>query len=108
VLHPEAIPTALATTPSSIDPRGLLTFGLAGLGLFVIAWLIVKGRGEQFPSGLGYLGYLSALLLVVLYFARLILLNPANPLVLGTALVSGFLVNPLWYLWLGIVLLRNR
>ena len=96
----------LANSPNSIDPRGLLTFGLAGLGLFVIAWLI--GRGKQFPRGLGYLGYLAAVLLIVLYLARLILLTPTNPLILGTAVLSGFIVNPLWYIWLGVTLLRGR
>ncbi len=37
--------------PSQIDPRGMLTFGVAGVGLWVIAWLILR-RG-QFPRGLG-------------------------------------------------------
>ncbi|MBI1879024.1 MAG: hypothetical protein HYR94_12535 [Chloroflexi bacterium] len=36
--------------PSQIDPRGLLTFGIMGLALFVIAWLI--GQGQEFPKGL--------------------------------------------------------
>src|SRR6266571_3031083 len=88
VLHPETVPAAIASTPvaSAIDPRGLLTFALTGIGLFVIAWLI--GRGRQFPRGLGYLGYLAAVLLIVLYLGRLILLNPANPVILGAAVLS--------------------
>jgi len=108
VLHPETVPAAIASTPvaSAIDPRGLLTFALTGIGLFVIAWLI--GRGRQFPRGLGYLGYLAAVLLIVLYLGRLILLNPANPVILGAAVLSGFIVNPLWYVWLGVTLLRGR
>jgi hypothetical protein len=92
--------------PSQIDPRGLLTFGVAAIALFVVAWLI--GKGRQLPIGLSYLGYLSALLLIILYLARLVILDPANPIILGPALLNGFLVNPAWYIWLGIILWRGR
>jgi hypothetical protein len=34
----------------------------------------------------------------------LIILDPKNPIVLVDALLSGFIVNPVWYVWLGIVL----
>ncbi len=107
---PTSIPTdlapALATLPSQIDPRGLLTFGVAGIALFVVAWLM--GRGTQFPGGLGYLGYLLAILLVVIYLARLIILDPAHPVLLVPVLLAGFLVNPVWYIWLGVALWRER
>ena len=92
--------------PSQIDPRGLLTFGVAAIALFVVAWLI--GKGRQLPIGLSYLGYLSALLLIILYLARLVILDPANPIILAPALLNGFLVNPAWYIWLGIILWRGR
>ncbi len=101
-LHPETLSAALANAPSSIDPRGLLTFGLTGLGLLVISWLI--GRGNTFPKGLSYLGYLVALLLIVLYIARLIILTPSSQVIAIPALLSGFIVNPIWYVWLGFVL----
>lgn len=106
---PDAMPSdlaaALATVPSQVDPRGLLTFGVAGIALFAVAWLM--GPGQHFPRGLGYLGYLLALLLVVIYVGRLTLLNPANPLLLVPILLTGFLVNPVWYIWLGLVLWRD-
>ena len=101
-INPTTANVALANLPSAIDPRGLLTFGIAGLGIFVIAWLMA--RGGQFPRALSYLGYLLAVLLVVLYLGRLIILDPNNPIVLVDALLSGFIVNPVWYVWLGIVL----
>jgi len=92
--------------PNPVDPRGLLTFGVAGAALFVVAMLIT--RGGQFPRGLGYLAYLSAILLVVLYLGRLIFFDPTNPVVLVPALLNGFLVNPALYIWLGLALLRGR
>lgn len=37
-LHP---PASINTNlPNSIDPRGLLTVGIVGLGLFLLAWLM--------------------------------------------------------------------
>jgi len=101
---PESLP-AVANLPSQIDPRGLLTFGFSGIAVFVMAWLIV--RGGAFPKGVGYLGYLSAVLLIVLYLGRLIVLSPTSPFILVPALLSGFIVNPAWYVWLGVELRRS-
>jgi len=99
-------PPPIPDLPNPVDPRGLLTFGIAGVALFVVAWLIL--RGGQFPRGLGYLAYLSAVLLVALYLGRLIILEPTNPVILVPALLNGFLVNPTLYIWLGLALLRGR
>ncbi len=95
-----------ADLPSATDPRGLATFGLAGIGLFVFAWLIV--RSGQFPGGLGWLGYLSAVLMLVLYLGRLIVLQATSLVIVIPALLEGFIVNPAWYIWLGISLLRRK
>jgi hypothetical protein len=101
-LHPPAI--ANADLPSQIDPRGLLTFGSAGLGLWVVAWLIT--RSSDLPKALGYLGYVAAALLIVLYLGRLIVLDATSLLIVVPALLAGFIVNPLWYIWLGLTLWR--
>jgi hypothetical protein len=45
-----------------------------------------------------------AALLIVLYLGRLIILSPSHPVMLVVTLLSGFLVGPAWYGWLGIVL----
>jgi hypothetical protein len=99
-------PPSIPEIPNPVDPRGLLTFGVAGAALFLVSWLI--GRGGRFPGGLGYLGYLSAILLLALYLGRLIVFDPTNPVILVPALLNGFLVNPIFYLWLGLTLLRGR
>lgn len=99
-------PPSIPNLPNPADPRGLLTFGVAGIALFVIAWLI--GRGAEFPRGLGYLAYASAVLLLALYLGRLIVLDPTNPLILVPALLNGFLINPAFYLCLGLTLLRGH
>jgi hypothetical protein len=103
-LHP---PAALnADLPSPIDPRGLLTFGMTGLGLLITCRQVVRGAGLS--SGLGYLGYVSGVLLLVLYVGRLIVLEPASPVILVPAIVNGFLIGPAWYIWLGVALGRPR
>ena len=90
--------------PSPVDPRGLGTFGLAGLAVLAFAFLM--HRDTSFPLYLSYLGYLSGALLVLIYLARLVILNPTNPLVLVPAGLEGFIVNPAWYIWLGFALRR--
>jgi hypothetical protein len=99
-------PPSIPDLPNPVDPRGLLTFGIAGVALFVVAWLIM--RGGQFPRGLGYLAYLSAILLVALYLGRLVILEPTSPVILIPALLNGFLINPVLYVWLGLALRRGR
>jgi hypothetical protein len=84
----------------------LLTFGVAGVGLFFLSWLMA--RGNSFPKGLSSLGYFSSILLVLLYLGRLIILQPTSPAIVFPALLEGFIVNPIWYIWLGAVLLRKK
>ncbi len=91
--------------PSQIDPRGLLTFGFGGLGMLAFSALI--GSSKRLPIGLAYLGYLGGVLLVILYFGRLIVLSPTSPVIAIPALLNGFFVGPIWYVWLGVALLRK-
>jgi len=103
-LHP---PASMNTDlPNPIDPRGLLTFGVAGLGLFLLSWLM--NQDMRFPNGLAYLGYLSAILLIVLYLGRLIILQATSLAIVIPALLEGFIVNPIWYVWLGLTFLRSQ
>jgi hypothetical protein len=91
--------------PSAMDPRGLLTFGATGLGLWVFAWLIL--RSGQLPKPLGYLGYLVSALQIILYLGRLIIFDARNPVIVIPALVAGFLATPIFYIWLGVSLWRG-
>ena len=55
------------------------------------------------------MGYLLAILLVTIYLGRLIVVDPASPVILVPILLAGFVVNPAWYIWLGLVFWRmNR
>lgn len=103
-IHPPA--ADIAGLPSAIDPRGLLTFGVMGLGLFVLSWLM--RQDVRFPKGLAYLGYLSAILMIMLYLGRLIILQATNFAIVIPALLEGFIVNPLWYVWLGLTFLQSQ
>ena len=85
--------------PNAIDPRGLLTFGFAAVGTGAVAWLILSGG--RLPRGLGIVAAVLSALLVVIYVGRLIVLDPTHPVLLLAALATGFVVNPLWWIWLG-------
>lgn len=92
--------------PSQIDPRGMLTFGVAGIGLLVFAWLM--SRNTTFPRGLAYIGYVAGVLLLWIYLGRLVILQPTNLIIVVPALLAGFLANPAWYIGLGLALMRGR
>jgi hypothetical protein len=88
------------------DPVGILRFGLSGVTLLIIAWLIV--RGGQFPRRLGILAYIGGALLVFIYVGRLFdFITPADKVTLIPPFLYGFIVHPLLYVWLGRLLLRT-
>jgi hypothetical protein len=104
--QPVSDPLADAKLPSPIDPRGLLTFGLSGLGLLL---LMVKAREfELITPRLAGLGVLVGALMIVVYLGRLIVLDPTNPLVAGPAALTGLILTPAFYIWLGLELRRGR
>lgn len=103
---PVANVESLANLPSQVDARGLLTFGVSGIGTLIFAWLIA--RSVLYPRLLGYVGYALAGFLLLTYLGRLIVLTPSNPLVLGPAALTGLVLNPLFYIWLGLHLLKSE
>jgi hypothetical protein len=95
-----------ADVPSSTDPRGLGTFALMGVAVAIASLLVLHGGG--LPRPLAYLGLVAAALLVFVYVGRLVILNPHDAALHTAAVISGFLVNPAWFLWLGAVLWRGQ
>jgi hypothetical protein len=103
-LHPP--PTLAPDLPNPVDPRGLLSFGIAGLGLVILG--IVFARGERVPRWLEVLAVTDGVLLIALYLARLIILDPSSPVVLIPALLTGVVLNPAWYIGLAFWFVRDR
>lgn len=87
---------------SEVDPRGLASFFVVGVVAFVFGWLIT--RGDALPKALGYLGMFNALLLVVLYFATA---AGAQTLILISGGLTSVIVGPIWWIWLGVRLMRE-
>jgi hypothetical protein len=106
VFHPPVIDVLAANElPNPVDPRGLLTFAAAGIGLLVLVWL-VRSAG-QLRNWVGTLGLAVGVLLILIYLGRLIILSPTNPLVAGLAGLTGFILSPIFYVSLGLRLLRS-
>jgi hypothetical protein len=42
------------------------------------------------------------------YLGRLIVLDPTNPLVAAPAALTGLILSPAFYIWLGLELRRGR
>jgi len=90
--------------PSQIDPRGFATFAVTGLALGVFGWLIL--RTGAYPRLAGQLGIASLVLLFVVYFGRLIAVNPNKNVIRVAALASGLIAVPAFYLLIARALLR--
>lgn len=87
----------LATSAiSATDPRGLATFGLAGL------WSIVLGlairSGTSLPRGLGMVALVNGVDLLVLFLATA---TGAGTLVLVTGGLASVILGPLQWAWIG-------
>jgi hypothetical protein len=95
---------SLADLPNQVDPRGLFTFGVAGLAILVFSWLINSSRA--LPKNFAYMGFMLGVLLIVIYLGRLIILDATSPVIVIPALLTGFVISPVWYIWLGIHLRR--
>jgi hypothetical protein len=90
-----AHPVNHADVPSYTDARGFATFAMTAAAFVVFGWLIL--RGTEIPRIVGQIALLAAVLLLVVYFGRLIVLNPKKPVIKWVAVVSGLVVNPAFY-----------
>lgn len=94
-----------ASLPSQIDPRGLLTFGLTGLGVLLLARSI--RTAGTFPARVAALGTVLGIGLLLIYLGRLIILDPNNVALLGVAAITGVVLHPMWFLMIGRELRRE-
>jgi len=81
---------------SATDPRGLATFGLAGLWSMVLGLAIRSGT--SFPRGLGIVTLLNGVDLLVLFLATA---TGAGTLVLVTGGLASVILGPLQWVWIG-------
>lgn len=102
---PASDPITEAGLPSPVDPRGLLTFGMAGLGLLILAALAYRDGALSRP--VSTFGIALAVLLILVYLGRLVILTPTNPLVAVPAGLAGVIVGPFFYFALGLELRRR-
>src|SRR5919198_3286069 len=89
------------------DPVGILRFGLNGVALFLFGSVMVRAR--DFPRALGLLADAGGLLLVVMYVGRLAgFINPATKVTLIPPFLYGFVIHPVFYVWMARHLLRPQ
>lgn len=103
-LHPPDTPGLLLGYPSSVDPRGLATFGLTGLAYLTLSTLM--SRSDSYSKRLARLGQALGVIMIVIYLGRLIILDPTN-IVVRIALAAGVAANTAFLLWLGRTWSRN-
>ncbi|HEY5574253.1 MAG TPA: hypothetical protein VIK64_14625 [Anaerolineales bacterium] len=87
--------------PSQVDPAGLATFLVVGVVAFLFSWLILSS--DALPRPLGFLGIFNAFILVVLYFASA---GGLQRVILVSGGLTSVIVGPIWWIWLGLALLR--
>jgi hypothetical protein len=95
IIRQGAVSTAIAAS-SQVDPAGLATFGVIGVGSLLWGWMIV--RTGVLPRNLGYLGILNAVLLIVLFLATVV---NSQTLILISGGLTSVIVGPIWWIWIG-------
>lgn len=93
-----AIEQSVNLPPISLtDPRGLATFGLAGLWALTVGLETVAGNATL-PRNLGWLAIVSGLDLVVLFFATV---AAYEGLILVTGGLASVILVPAFWIWTG-------
>ena len=87
---------------SPSDPRGLATFGLAGLWAFTLG-LEIRAGTTTLPGNLGWLALLTGLDLMVLFVANV---AASQGLVLVTGGLASVILVPAFWIWTGRTLRR--
>jgi len=96
--------TALTVTNSlvSIDPQMWLSFGLTGLWISGVSWLAFARK--LLPPVYSLLGAAAAASYLLIEIASV---TGSPALLVASASLGGLVVGPVWYLRLGVALLRS-
>ena len=89
-----------ASDLSPTDPRGLATFGLAGLWALTLGLEVVAGNATL-PRNLGWFAIISGIDLIVLYVATV---AQAETLILVTGGLASVILVPAFWVWTGRIL----
>ena len=88
----------VATTDlSPTDPRGLATFGLAGLWALTLGLETIAGNGTL-PRSLGWLAIVAGLDLIVLFIATV---GAVEGLILVSGGLASVILVPAFWIWTG-------
>ena len=87
----------------SIDPHMWLSFGLVGVWVLVISWLLL--RKKVLSRLFGYIG----IAIFVLYFLVELGTVFKNELLISvSAGLGAIILAPIWYIWLGIIFRKDK
>ena len=89
---------------SPTDPRGAATFLLTGVTIAIASGLLARAGA---PRALVAIGWGTAVLVAVVWIGRLSVLDPKEPWVAPAVVGSGFLGVPVWYAWVGRLMLAG-
>ena len=94
----------LPSTPQFIDVQGWLGYGAVGLWMLIVNVLALRAR--SWPKPLAYLGIVGA----IGYFMAVMSAVVPNALgmILIVAGIGALVVGPLWYIWIGLILLGTQ
>lgn len=93
---------ALLAAPSPVNPVGVMSFALTGLWFLIVALLMLR---TDLPRLLGLLGLVA---FADLAFGFVVTLAGSASLALAAGLIAGVVGGPLFWVWLGTLLLRGE
>jgi len=88
--------------PILIDPQGWLSFGAVSLWLLVVNILAL--REGKLPKLLGIIGIVGAILYALVVAGNV---TGITLLIMIAAGLGGIIVGPIWFIWIGVRLLRT-
>ena len=94
IAEAEGLPTGEL---SPTDPRGLATFGLAGLWALALG-LEIRSGNTTFPGVLGWLAIVNGIALIVLFFATV---SASDTLIAVTGALAAVILAPGFWIWTG-------